>query len=251
MKRLAPSGRSVLTGIALLVAAALAYGVARSTDAFAVDAVTVAGAPPAVAADVRKALAHARGESLLALDVRGLEREVEQLSWVLAASIDRAFPHTLAVSIVPERPVAVLRKGASSWLVSATGRVVAPLERRARLDLPRIWLGPRADLELGRAVAGHPQSAIRALAPLVRRPLPAAVASVRATDSELTLVLRSGFEIRLGDTDDLALKLEIARRIRPSLAPSGYLDVSVPKFPVAAETLNPQVEVEVNPSSSP
>ena len=49
-------------------------------------------------------------------------------------------------------------------------------------------------------------------------------------------MLRSGLEVRLGDVDDLRLKLAIARRILAMLGPTattaGYLDVSVPERPV-------------------
>jgi hypothetical protein len=62
---------------------------------------------------------------------------------------------------------------------------------------------------------------------------------------ELTLELRSGLALRLGDLSDLAVKLEVARQVIPQLAGSGdYLDVSVPERPVAGETLDSQVEVE-------
>ena len=251
LKRIAPSGRSVAVGLALLAAAGLAYGVARSTSAFAITEVAVHDAPPHVADDVRAALAHARGTSLLALDLGALDRAVEELPWVLSASLDRGFPHTLNVAVVPERPVAVLRQGAASWLVAASGRVVTPLDRGARPALPRIWLGRGAEVEVGRRIEGAPREAVRVVAPLVRSPLPGRLASVRSSEQELTLVFRTGFELRLGDGSDRALKLEIARRILPTLPQSGYLDVSVPKFPVAAESLNSQVEVESSGSTSP
>ena len=78
------------------------------------------------------------------------------------------------------------------------------------------------------------------------------VNAVRATPEELTLILRAGFELRLGDDSDRALKLELARRILPSiLAGGGYLDVSVPERPVASTTLESQVEVDSIASTSP
>jgi cell division protein FtsQ len=250
LRRFAPSGRSLAAGLVLLAGATLAYGLARSTSAFAVTEVRVDGAPAEVAAEVRAALDHVHAESLLSLRLPSLEARVERLPWVASAAVDRAFPHTLAVTVVPEQPAAVLRQGAASWLVAASGRVLEPLERRERPALPRLWLGRGVALEVGRTVEGIPLQAVRAVAPLVEAPLPSRVASVRASRDELTLVLRSGFEIRLGDGTQRALKLEIARRILPSLPATGYLDVSVPKFPVAAETLNSQVEVETSASSS-
>jgi hypothetical protein len=61
---------------------------------------------------------------------------------------------------------------------------------------------------------------------------------VRERGSELTFVLRSGLEVRLGDLGDLRLKLAIARRILQAVGAdattTGYLDVSVPERPVIA-----------------
>ena len=81
---------------------------------------------------------------------------------------------------------------------------------------------------------------------------PVAVASVVATREELTLVLRDGLELRLGDGSDLPVKLGSRGASCPgSPARAGYLDVSVPERPVAGETLNSQVEVETTTSTSP
>jgi len=252
LSRLAPSRQSLAVGFALLSAAAGAYALARGTSAFAVREVKVVGVPPLVAVQVRTALESARGRSLVALDLAEFEALVEAVPTVASATFDRTFPHTLTAAIVPERPVAVLRQGAESWLAGASGRVIAPLEPGARAGLPRIWLSPRVDVRLGEAVDGHVRRAVQAVAPLVRRPLPAHVAAVRSTAGELTLVLRSGFELRLGDGSDRALKLELARRLVPALISSGgYLDVSVPERPVSASTLNSHVEVESAGSTEP
>ena len=51
---------------------------------------------------------------------------------------------------------------------------------------------------------------------------------------ELTFLLRSGIELRLGEPFDLRLKLAIARRALPLLAlDTNYLDVAVPGRPVS------------------
>jgi cell division protein FtsQ len=221
------------------------------TSLFAVDTIEVRGARAGVAADVRSALASAEGRSLLSLDVPGLEARIEAIPTVADATIDRAFPHRLVVSVVPERPVAVLRQGADSWLASAGGRVVATLPRGTRPELPRVWLGRGATPAVGGALAGDAAAAVRAVAPLAGSSLPVRVASVRATRTELTLVLRSGREVRLGDGTQLQLKLAVAARILPALAPGeGYLDVAVPERPVAAESLDPQPEGETSGSTS-
>ena len=252
LSRFAPSGRSLLTGLLILLSCLGLYAAARATSAFAVDRIAVQGTSPDVAADVRKALAPALGESLLGIDLNELTRRAETVPMVATATFDRAFPHTLEIAVVPEVPVAVLRQGSSSWLAAAGGRVVAELDKGARPGLPRVWPKRDVDVRVGESLRGLDQLAVAAVAPLVDRPLPSAVNSVVAGRDELTLTLRSGVELRLGDATDIAVKLEVARRVLPQLGRwRGYLDVSVPERPVAGETFNSQVEVETTTSTSP
>jgi cell division protein FtsQ len=250
--RFVPSGRSLLVGLLVLLTGLGLYAAARSTSAFAIDRVAVRGTSPDVAADVRKALAPALGKSLLGLDLNELTRRAEQVPMVAAASFDRGFPHTLEVAVVPEVPVAVLRQGSSSWLAAAGGRVVAELDKGEHPGLPRIWLRRVVDVRVGESLQRPQRLALLAVAPLVEDPLPSAVNAVVAGKDGVTLTLRSGVEVRLGDASDLAVKLEVARRVLPQLGGlRGYLDVSVPERPVAGEGLNSQVEVETATSTTP
>jgi cell division protein FtsQ len=242
----------LLTALLILLTAVGLYAAARTTSAFAVERITVDGAPPDVAAQVQKALAPAVGESLLGIDLADFAQRAESVPMVAGASFDRGFPHTLRIAVVPELPVAVLRQGSSSWLAAQGGRVVAELGKGARPGLPRVWLKRDVEIVLGERVAGLTLQAIKAVAPLRARPLPLAVASVAATREELTLVLRTGLELRLGDGSDLPVKLEVARQVLPELGGSGgYLDLSVPERPVAGQTLDSQVEVETTDSTVP
>jgi len=252
LSRLAPSGRSLVTALLILLAGIGLYAAARTTSAFAVDAIVVAGASPAVTADVRAALAPSLGESLLGIEVDELVRRAEAVPTVARVSLDRGFPHTLRIAVIPEVPVAVLRQGSSSWLAAASGRVVAGLDGGTRRDLPRVWLKRDVDVRVGETLHGLQRVAVASVAPLLRRPLPAPVASVDARRDELTLRLRSGLELRLGDSSDLAVKLEVARRVLPRVVGAGdYLDVSVPSRPVAGESLYSPVEVETSTSTVP
>lgn len=236
--RLLPSRGSVLTGLALFLAAAGAFAAARETPLFAVDAVQVRGASPAVARQVQQALAGELGTSLLKIGGDTVDRRLAGVAWVANSTFDRAFPHTLVVTIRRERPVAVLRRGSHSWLVSARGRVLSELPRGARRELPRVWVpgsvpAPEVGAVLGDGAGGR---AARALAPLASVHFPARIASAASGPGELTFVLRSGLELRLGDPGDLRLKLAVARRVLRVLGPTGagaYVDVSVPERPVA------------------
>jgi hypothetical protein len=124
------------------------------------------------------------------------------------------------------------------------------LPKGARLGLPRVWLGRGAALAAGDMLAGDPASAVRAVAPLSGSSLALGVRSVRATHSELTLVLRSGLEVRLGDGTQLPLKLAVTAAVVPKLGPdAAYLDVAVPERPVAGTEANPQANVETQDST--
>jgi cell division protein FtsQ len=234
-----PTAQSLAVGFGLVLFAAGAYAVARQTSAFAVQRLEVTGASPRVAAQVRHAVASARGTSLVALDGSAVVRRLEALPTVVAAGYDRAFPHTLRITVVPEQPVAVARQGAKAWLVSARGRVMAAVSPHGARALPRVWIPRRTQATVGATLpANHATAIARALALASRFPAHIAFAALRRDG--LVFRLRNGLDIRLGDPTDIRLKLAVARRGLQRLPPgSAYLDVSVPGRPVAG--LNSQV----------
>lgn len=250
--RLAPTGRSLLVAFGLLGMALALWLGARETGVFGVRTIDVRGASPAVAMQVRRALRPAAGSSLLKLDVAAAERAVEALPRVAAVRFDRAFPHTLRVFVTPERAVAVVRQGARSYLVSEHGRVMALVPRIARPRLARIWVSHDVQLAPGAVAEGELETAVGAVAPLVHSRFPGRVTSVATTGGELTLRLRSGVQLRLGDPVDVPLKLAVAARVLPLLQHGTvYLDVSVPDRPVSGATLYSHVEVEGSASTNP
>lgn len=246
VRRLLPSGPSLLAGFALLALGVASYGVARETGLFAIRRIEVVGAPPDVSARVEAALGPLEGRSLVGLSARDLDRKIVGLPDVVGVTHDRAFPHTLRVYVLPERALLVLRRGEESWLVSARARVVRALERGALPMLPRIWVPRDVGVAAGDTLADGPaRRAVRVLV-LARSGLPARVRAVRLEGPETTLVLRSGVEVRLGREHDLQLKLAVAAEVLPRLPEqSTYLDVAVPDRPVAGSgEVQPQLEVD-------
>jgi cell division protein FtsQ len=241
LARMLPSGRSLAIGFILLVGGILAYVIARQTSVFALRAVEVHGAPPALERQVRSALGPLHGRSLLALEPDEIQARLDQLPAVGSATFDRAFPHTLRISVAPQRPAAVLRSGARAWLVSAHAKVLRPLTTRPLPQLPRIWIGratkPRVgfvpgDTGLTRAAALVARAS-RAEPGLMRR-----IGTVRWQHDRLIFVLRSGTELRLGTAAQLSLKLAVAGRLLQVLPRSErrsihYIDLSTPIRPVA------------------
>jgi hypothetical protein len=151
-----------------------------------------------------------------------------------ARSARPRFPNTLGNS---HRRAAGARRqpGPAAYLIPASGRVVRTLTHSTPIQLAPAVAADEGH-EAGRLRAPGPSlPAAIAVAPLASAPLPGGVKTVQSDGDQLTLVLGSGFEVRLGDVGDLRLKLAIARRIlRLTFAAtgSGYIDVSVPERPV-------------------
>jgi cell division protein FtsQ len=222
----------VLAAVAFVGAGVGAYLLARQSSVFALERIEVEGAPPGVAAEVRSSLGAYRGESLIKFDSDGAARRLSSVAEIAQARFDRAFPHTLKVRVRLERPVAVLRRGSDAWLVSASARVLRKLERPFP-RLPRIWVQRSVDVAVNATLGGPGARGIAAVAPLRPLRLGADVRQVLTADGELTLVLASGTELRLGNSGDLRLKLSIAKQLLPLTTGAAYVDISVPERPVA------------------
>lgn len=201
---------------------------ARETSMFAITRIEVKGAPPQVAGQVHQALAAFTGRSLVGLDGSAVLDKVDALPTVVSATYDRAFPHTLRIAVVPERPAAVLRRGPKSWLVSVRGRVMERLAASALPRLPRIWLSTRTQVRLGAQLTAS-GAAVAAHAVGLAGAFGARVASASYSGGVLAFRLHRGLEVVLGDAGDVKLKVAVAERVLAMLpAGSTFLDVSVP-----------------------
>jgi cell division protein FtsQ len=230
-----PSVRSLLVGVAALLLAVGLYAVARGTSMFAIERVEVHGVPPGFAARVRAALEPLTGSSLVAFDATDGNRRLASVPIVAAASYDRDFPHTLVVSIVAERPIALLRRGPVAWVVSDSGRVLRKATARPLPDLPRIWVPATADPLVGAVVADDSALAVGALSTMSGVHLPIPIRSVRLVDGEISLTLTSGTDILMGGRSQLAVKAAVAARIVEVAATARTIDVSVPERVITSE----------------
>jgi cell division protein FtsQ len=223
----------ILVAAAAMVSVATgAYFVARQTAIFALDRIEVDGASPRVAREVRAALQPYVGRSLVRFDAADAARRLSAVSDVADTQFDRAFPHTLKVRVRLERPVAVIRQGANAWLVASSARVLGTIARPYP-RLPRIWIPRQTEITVNSTLGGLGAKGVAALAPLRPLHVRADVRQVLVGDGQLTLVLASGTELRLGDSGDLRLKLSIAKQLLPLTAGARYVDISVPERPVA------------------
>ncbi len=244
-----PSAHLLAVGGCIAAAVVLLYAAARFTSLFALQELEVTGGRPAVRAAARAAAEPLLGESLVALDQDELRRRLQAIPAVRSFHVDRAFPHTLRILVVQERPLAVVRSGRDAWLVSDRGRVLQGIDLETPARRPIVWAGPEWTFTPGATVqAENVRVALEALR-RVPEGFPERVQSVRASDGDVTLVLAGGLELRLGRPDALALKLAVAARVLSGIRAEGaqalaYLDVSVPERPVGGSTLDSQVEGE-------
>jgi cell division septal protein FtsQ len=224
----------LLASIGVLVAVGVAYVVATSTPVFALEQVDVRGASPELGREVTAATRSLVGQSLVTIDAADVEGTLRALPAVAGVSVDRAFPHTLVVRVAPERPVAVVRRGDSSWLVTGAGKVIREIQTGTERRLPRLWLAKGTTLRLGGSVPAGWVPATRALAEAYTVGLGSRVKGIRPVGDELTLVLRRGTELRLGRATEVRLKLTVAARVlRLVEEGAAYVDVSVPQRAVA------------------
>ena len=239
--------RFAARGTVVVVALVAAYVVARETSVFAVREVSVAAASPAVEEEVRAALVPFTGTSLVKVDAAAVEERLEEIPSVRTAEVDRAFPHTIAVGVELERPVAVVRLRTGAWVVSERGRVIRPVELGAERSLPRIWLAKSAPLVPGETLGSNAvRPALHALAGLPPR-FPARVVSARSREGSVVLVLDGWTELRLGPPERIGIKLASAATVLRALPEAerrqlAYLDVSLPERPVALEKPQPSTE---------
>lgn len=239
LARFAPSGRSIVVGVALLAIAIGGYLAARNTSLFAVQTIEIRGGTPQLRREVRLALRPEVGQSLLRVNAGTLDQQLAALSGLRTFSYDRAFPHTLRVVVRRERPVIVLRQGGDAYLVAAGGRVLRPLAHPHLSRLPRVYVTKDVKIDVGSTPSGAVAAAAAATAAARGAGLPGGVHFVEVGPRNLTLRLGAAFELRLGDVSDLRLKVAIARRIlrlsTDVTTGTGYLDVSVPERPVLAQ----------------
>jgi cell division septal protein FtsQ len=246
--QLLPSGRSLAIGFGLLAAALVLYLGARETSVFAVRSVEVETEPAGHTRLVARALRPLEGTSLMKIDEATIARRLDRLPHVHLLGYDRSFPSGLRVYVSVERPVAVLRRSDENWLVSGQGRVLRKLEQRLRRPLPVVWLPRGSDPEIGTILrTREPARAVAALA-TVRQTAPAFSRRIwyMKEGEGLTMVLRDKVELRLGESTDLPLKVQVARQVLAAVrvdgAAASYVDVAVPERPVAGTTLNSQIE---------
>jgi cell division protein FtsQ len=195
--------RWIAAGIVLgLVAAAVAVVLSPLLD---VDRVVVEGTSALSETEVIEASGVARGDQLVAVDLRGARAALTGIPMVAAATVTREWPDTVRVVVVEERPLAAVRSADREVAVADTGRVLPDDVDRGALAVLEVASG--VELRSGRDVPDEVRVAL-----VVLERLPEAVRAqldvARLSNAgQLELLLDDGATVRFGLIEDVPAKL--------------------------------------------
>lgn len=219
--------------IGLLVLAALAAAAWAVTHSALLDVehVRVTGTQQATPAQVRFAAGVKPGDAILFIDTGAIARNVERVAWVDKARVERSLGGEVDIHVTERRPAAWVRRAPDRVaLVDASGRVLADAAAPPP-NLPEI-AGLRAVPRAGHDVT------LSAVADVLEKLPPALglrTTRIAFANDGVTLALRDGPEVRLGEARNVAAKARAAVAVLSSTAasPPRYIDVRVPGAPVA------------------
>lgn len=222
-------------GVGIIVGFGLVgFRAIEATGAFSVDRVEVDGGA-GVATAVRKTAFSATGStSMLSINPAAIAAAVASLPRVKTAFVDRSFPNTLTIKVVPERAVAVAPAAQGRVVLAASGRVLGPVTP-GLMGLPVIAAAPSDIPGAGGTVVAPGVVAELALAAARGRTL--RFRAIGYGQDGLVGQTTQGTEIRVGDADQIGVKLKVARSVlRRAGATVQYVDVTVPAAPVLRES---------------
>jgi cell division protein FtsQ len=168
-----------------------------------------------------------RGEAILLVDTRKIERELEGIAWVESARVSTDFPHRVFIDIRERKPIATFAGSDGKFrVVDRDGRVLDVVDG-VPIDYMLVT-GANPDVDRGQ-FAGRPFASAAQLAialPGEIRVLTRSI-GVDATTGDLTMQLGDKLEVQLGPTADLSSKLvRLLSQVRDGLEGICGLDVS-------------------------
>jgi cell division protein FtsQ len=106
-----------------------------TASGFALREVRVEGRGETAVADILSAVRANRGDPMLGIDIDAVRERLENLPWIVSASVERRFPDQLIVSVTEAEPMALWQRSQKLFLVSREGQVIeaANLGKYAKL----------------------------------------------------------------------------------------------------------------------
>lgn len=216
----------VAAAVAVLLLAGTGYVLLASPlVALEVDEVEVTGTNELASTEAVLAVVQPyEGEPLLRLDTSGLREELLGIVGVREATVQREFPHGLAITIEPRVPVATVEQEDGYVLLDTEGVELAVT------DEPSEGV-PVVEVPVGTEVTADALTAVLTVMAALPSEILAQVASASASSAhEVEFVLDSGARVVWGSADDNELKAAVLESLLQVEAE--LYDVSAPLSPI-------------------
>ncbi|MEP7111993.1 MAG: FtsQ-type POTRA domain-containing protein [Ilumatobacteraceae bacterium] len=196
----------VAIGLAILVVLVGAVAVLASS-LFDVRTIDVQGAVYTDPQQLSAIVDELKGDAILLVDTRDIERQLENIAWVESARVSTHFPHEVFIDVRERKPIATFEGSDNKFrVIDRDGRVLDVVDG-VPVDYMLVT-GANPDVERGQ-FAGRPFASAAQLAialPPEVRVLTESI-GVDATAGNLTLLLHNDVKVQLGPATDLSGKL--------------------------------------------
>ena len=218
----------VAIGAAILVVLVGAIAILASS-LFDVRTIDVQGAVYTDPQQLSAIVDELKGDAILLVDTRQIERQLESIAWVESARVSTQFPHRVFIDVRERKPIATFAGSDSKFRVIDRDARVLDIVDGVPIDYMLIT-GATPDVERGQ-FAGRPFASAAQLAIALPPQVRALTESigVDATAGNLTLQLRNDVKVQLGPAADLSAKLvRLLSMVQGGLDGICGLDVSTP-----------------------
>ena len=215
---------AIAAAILLVLVGAVAV---LASSIFDVRTIDVQGAVYTDPAELSAIVDELRGDAILLVDTRQVERRLENIPWVESARVSTQFPHRVFIDIRERTPIATFAGSDGKYrVIDSDGRVLDVVD-----GIPIDYMlvtGANPDVEQGQ-FAGRPFASAAQLTIALPSEIRALTDSigVDATAGNLTMKLRGEIKVQLGSSADLSSKLvRLLSEVRGGLDGVCALDVS-------------------------
>jgi len=215
---------AIAAAVVLLLVRALAV---LASSLFDVRTVDVQGAVYTDPAQLSSIVDDVRGDPILLVDTRQIERQLEGIAWVESARVSTKFPHTVFIDVRERKPIATFAGSDGKYrVVDRDGRVLDVVDG-VPIDYMLVT-GANPDVDRGQ-FAGRPFASAAQLAIALPPEIRALTTSigVDATTGDLTLQFGKDTVVHMGVATDMSGKLvRLLSEVRGGLDGVCALDVS-------------------------
>lgn len=215
---------AIAAAILLVLVGAIAV---LASSLFDVRTIEVQGAVYTDKADLSAIVDHLRGEAILLVDTRQVERELEKIPWVESARVTTHFPHSVFIDIRERKAIATFAGSDGKYrVIDRDGRVLDVLDGEP-IDYMLIT-GANPDVERGQ-FSGGPFEAAAQLAIALPAEIRSRTESIGldTTTGNLSLSMQNKLVVQLGPSSDMQAKLvRLLAEVRSGLDGICSLDVS-------------------------